>query len=110
LNFNKNPRLSYPKQEASSDVVPSHWTGARRKLASAGETPPTERYSLSSASHRTVTVVTVVTLIFTPMLKGHRWKNVLTGKTTDTQTVQCASHHPCPKHKRIVRKIILPKP
>lgn len=57
-----------------------------------------------------VTVVTVVTLIFTPMLKGHHWKNVLTGKTTETHTVQCASHHPCPKYKRIVRKIILPKP
>jgi hypothetical protein len=54
--------------------------------------------------------VTVVTLIFTPMLKGHHWKNVLTGKTTETHTVQCASHNPCPKHKRIVRKIILPKP
>jgi len=65
---------------------------------------------LSSASHRTVTVVTVVTLIFTPMLKGHHWKNVLTGKTTETHTAQCASHHPCSKHKRIVRKIILPKP
>jgi hypothetical protein len=66
--------------------------------------------SLSSASHRTVTVVTVVTLIFTPMLKGHHWKNVLTGKTTETHTVQCQSGHPCPKHKRIVQKVILPKP
>jgi len=55
-------------------------------------------------------VVTVVTLIFTPMLKGHHWKNVLTGKTTETHTAQCASHHPCSKHKRIVRKIVLPKP
>ena len=54
--------------------------------------------------------MTVVTLIFTPMLKGHHWKNVLTGKTTETHTVQCQSGHPCPKHKRIVQKVILPKP
>jgi hypothetical protein len=65
---------------------------------------------LSSASHRTVTVVTVVTLIFTPMLKGHHWKNVLSGKTTETHAVQCQPGHPCPKHKRIVQKVILPKP
>jgi hypothetical protein len=65
---------------------------------------------LSSASHRTVTVVTVVTLIFTPMLKGHHWKNVLTGKTTETHTVQCQPGHPCPKHKRSVQKVILSKP
>ena len=81
----------------------------------ASSPPPVKRRqprgtALSSASHRTVTVVTVVTLIFTPMLKGHHWKNILTGKTTETDTVQCESHHPCPKHKRIVRKIILPKP
>jgi hypothetical protein len=66
--------------------------------------------ALSSASHRTVTVVTVITLIFTPMLKGHHWKNVLTGKTTETHTVACQSGHPCPKQKRIVQKVILPKP
>jgi hypothetical protein len=81
----------------------------------ASSPPPVNRRqprgtALSSASHRTVTVVTVITLIFTPMLKGHHWKNVLTGKTTETHTVQCASHHACPKHKRIVRKIVLPKP
>ena len=51
-----------------------------------------------------------MTLICTPMLKGHHWKNVLTGKTTETQTVQCQAGHPCPKHKHIVQKVILPKP
>ena len=51
-----------------------------------------------------------MTLIFTPMLKGHNWKNVLTGKTTETQTVQCQPGHACPKHKRIVQQVILPKP
>jgi hypothetical protein len=25
LIFSKNPRLSYPKQKAPSDAVPSHW-------------------------------------------------------------------------------------
>ena len=83
-------------------------------LASSSPPPVKRRQprgtALSSESHRTVTVVTVVTLIFTPMLKGHHWKNILTGKTTETHTVLCESHHPCPKHKRIVRKIILPKP
>jgi hypothetical protein len=54
--------------------------------------------------------VTVVTLIFTPMLKGHHWKNVLTGKTTETHSVQCQAGDLCPKHKRVVQEVILPKP
>ena len=85
-------------------------TGARRKLASADETPQSRGNSLSSATHRSVTVVTVLTLIFTPMLKGHHWINVLTGGKIETHTVQCQPGDPCPKHKRVVRKIILPKP
>src|SRR5580765_5856928 len=55
--------------------------------------------ALSSAAHRSVTVVTVITLIFTPMLRGHHWVNVLTGRTTETYTVQCQSGDPCPKQK-----------
>ena len=44
---------------------------------------------MHSAAHRSVTVVTLMTLIFTPMLKGHHWVNVLTGKTTETTIEQC---------------------
>ena len=44
---------------------------------------------MHSAAHRSVTVVTLMTLIFTPMLKGHDWVNVLTGKTTETTIVRC---------------------
>jgi len=63
-----------------------------------------------SAAHRSVTVVTVVTLIFTPLLKGHHWMNLLTGRTTETHVVQCQPSEPCPAQKHIVQKIVLPHP
>jgi hypothetical protein len=53
--------------------------------------------------------VTVLTLIFTPMLKGHHWVDVLTGKTTETHTVQCQPGDPCPAHKHITQTITLPR-
>ena len=66
---------------------------------------------LHSAAHRSVTVVTVMTLIFTPMLKnGHHWVNVLTGRTVETTVVRCEPGDPCPARKHIVRKIVLPRP
>ena len=52
--------------------------------------------------------MTVLTLFFTPMLKGHHWVNVLTGKKTETTIVQCQASAPCPARKHITQKIILP--
>jgi hypothetical protein len=57
-----------------------------------------------------VTVVTVLTLIFTPMLRGHHWVDVLTGKTTETHTVKCQPSAPCPAQQHITQKIVLPRP
>jgi hypothetical protein len=62
---------------------------------------------VQSAAHRSVTVVTVMTLIFTPMLKGNHWVEILTGKTTETHTEQCESGGPCPAQKHVTRKIVL---
>ena len=40
---------------------------------------------MNSGGHRGVTVVTVVTLIFAPVLKHHGWVWKLVGKTKETQ-------------------------
>jgi hypothetical protein len=63
---------------------------------------------MNSAAHRSFTVVTVLTLLFTPMLKGHHWVNILTGKTTETHVVQCTPGASCPGHKHITVKVVLP--
>jgi hypothetical protein len=65
---------------------------------------------MHSAAHRSVTVVTLMTLIFTPMLKGHHWVNVLTGKTTETTIEQCKPGDPCPARKHITQRIVQPQP
>jgi hypothetical protein len=62
---------------------------------------------VQSAAHRSVTVVTVMTLVFTPMLKGNHWVDVLTGRTTETHTEQCQPGDPCPAQKHITQKIVL---
>jgi hypothetical protein len=62
---------------------------------------------VQSAAHRSVTVVTVMTFIFTPMLKGNHWVNVLTGKTTETHTEQCQPGNPCPAQKHITQNVVL---
>jgi len=61
-----------------------------------------------SAATRSVTVVTILTLFFAPVWKGHHWKNVLVGKTTETQIVECQQGDPCPTHEKITKKVILP--
>jgi hypothetical protein len=63
-----------------------------------------------SAAHRSFTVVTVMTLIFTPMLKGHNWMNVLTGRTTEKTIVQCQPTDPCPAQIHVTNTIVLPQP
>jgi hypothetical protein len=66
--------------------------------------------AMQSAATRGFTVVTVVTLIFTPVWKGKHWIDVLTGRKTETTIVKCQSSDPCPAHKHITQKIVLPHP
>jgi hypothetical protein len=65
---------------------------------------------MQSAAARNFTVVTIMTLIFTPVWKGNHWVNVLTGKKTETSVVSCQANDPCPAHKHITQKIIQPHP
>jgi hypothetical protein len=62
-----------------------------------------------SAATRSVTVVTILTLFFTPVLKNHHWFNVLTGQTTETKIVQCQPGDPCPAQKHIKIRVVLPQ-
>ena len=65
---------------------------------------------MQSAAARGFTVVTVVTLIFTPMWKGKHWVDVLTGKETETTVVTCQPNDPCPAHKHITKHVTPPHP
>jgi len=51
-----------------------------------------------------------VTLIFTPLWRGHHWVDLLTGKTTETTVVKCQPDDPCPAQKHITKKVVLPHP
>jgi len=66
--------------------------------------------AMQSAATRGFTVVTVVTLIFTPVWKGKHWVDVLTGKKTETTIVKCQPSEPCPAHKHVTQKSVLPHP
>ena len=65
---------------------------------------------MQSAATRGFTVVTVVTLIFTPVWKGKHWVNVLTGKKTETTVVKCEPNEPCPTQKHLTRHVVLAHP
>ena len=65
---------------------------------------------MQSAATRGFTVVTVVTLIFAPVLKGNHWVSVLTGKKTETTVVKCQPNDPCPAQKHVTQKLALPRP
>jgi hypothetical protein len=47
-------------------------------------------------------------MIFMPMLKGHHWVDVLTGKTETTTIVDCSSADPCPDQQHVVQRVVLP--
>jgi hypothetical protein len=65
---------------------------------------------LQSAATRGFTSVTIVTLLFTPLWRGHHWVDVLTGKTTETTVVTCQPNESCPAQKHITKKVALPRP
>ena len=56
------------------------------------------------------TVVTLVTLVFTPLWKGNHWGDLLTGKTTETTVVKCQPNEPCPAQKHITKKVVSTHP
>ena len=65
---------------------------------------------MHSVATRGVTVVTIMTLIFTPVWKGNRWVSMLTGKNFETKIEACQPGDPCPTHKHITERIELPAP
>jgi hypothetical protein len=95
---------------ATSDTNKESLSRNRRTLFLGSERRHRRGDAVHSAAHRSFTVVTVMTLIFTPMLKGHHWMNVLTGKTTEKTIVQCQAGDPCPATIHIKKKLVLPHP
>jgi hypothetical protein len=65
---------------------------------------------MNSGGHRGFTVVTIVTLIFSPVFVNHHWLYKLTGRTTETEQVACAPKDPCPARKTIVEVVMPPLP
>jgi len=65
---------------------------------------------MQSAATRGFTVVTLVTMVLTPLWKGNHWVDVLTGKTTETTVVTCQPNEPCPAQKHITKKVVLTHP
>jgi hypothetical protein len=65
---------------------------------------------MQSAAARGFTVVTIMTLVFTPVWKGGHWVEILTGKTKETTVVKCQANDPCPAQKHITRNVVLPHP
>ena len=65
---------------------------------------------MNSGGHRFFTVVTIITMIFGPVFLHHHWVYELTSITSDTHTVQCVVHEPCPKQKVIVNVVRPPLP
>ena len=57
---------------------------------------------MSSGGHRGFTVVTIMTLIFAPVFSHKHWIYQLVSQTTETKTVACVVHQPCPAHQTVV--------
>jgi hypothetical protein len=60
---------------------------------------------VNSGAHRGVTVVTVITLIFTPVFNHHFFFWRFVGKSKETHIEQCVAHRPCPA-RRVEVKIV----
>jgi hypothetical protein len=65
---------------------------------------------LNNASHRGLTVVTIVTMIFAPLLVDHHWLYNLVSVHTQTTTVPCVAHRPCPAEQTVVNRVRPPLP
>jgi hypothetical protein len=60
---------------------------------------------LQSIAHRSVTVVTVMTLIFAPVLKNNHWTDKLVDKDKTTDVVACDPGQPCPAKQHVLEKV-----
>jgi hypothetical protein len=65
---------------------------------------------MQSAAARGFTVVTIMTLLFTPVWKAGHWVQVMTGKTKETSVMQCQANDPCPAQKHIMRQVVVSHP
>ena len=65
---------------------------------------------MNSGGHRGFTVVTIVTLVFASVFAKHHWMWRLVNVTHETQIVQCAPKHPCPKRQTIVKVVRVGQP
>jgi hypothetical protein len=84
-------------------------TGLSTRLEAA-ESPNEGVPDVHSIHTRGVTVVTIITLVFAPVFRGHHWVWHLVGRKVETTQVACKPHDPCPAQKIVVDKVYLPAP
>ena len=61
---------------------------------------------MHSIAHRSVTIVTVLTLIFAPLVtRGGHVIQMLVGTNVEQHQVACQTGEPCPVHKLEVHKV-----
>jgi hypothetical protein len=70
----------------------------------------TEGIDVKSAGTRGFTVVTIVVLVFAPVLKQHGWAYKLVSRHETTTTVACAAADPCPATRTETQKQYLSDP
>lgn len=64
---------------------------------------------MHSASLRSFTVVTLVTLVFAWFQQGTSWVSRMVGRTKVDTTQECVPDRPCPGHRTLVKKAYLPQ-
>ena len=65
---------------------------------------------MHSIAHRSVTIVTVLTLIFAPFVnRGGHVIQRLVGTNVEQKQVPCEQGKPCPLHKLEIHKIVQDK-
>ena len=60
---------------------------------------------MNSGSSRGFTVVTIITLIFSPIFVHHHWLYDLVSRTSETHTEACVIDRPCPAHVTVVQVV-----
>jgi hypothetical protein len=65
---------------------------------------------MNSGSTRGFTVVTIITLIFTPVFAHKHWAYEFVGLKSETHKEQCVVAQPCPERKVIVEVVKPPLP
>lgn len=65
---------------------------------------------MNSGGHRGFTVVTIITLIFSPVFAHHHWLYKLVSWKTESHLEKCAPRRPCPAFKLVVNVVKPPLP